>query len=68
MSSEYVRKRLDDACARAISIGSPTAKSVKSILQKGLEQLTLPLNEASDTEEKPTPIDYDNIRGPKYCH
>jgi transposase len=68
LSREYDRKRLDDACARAISIGSPTAKSVKSILQKGLEQLTLPLNEASDTEDKPTPIEHDNIRGPKYYH
>jgi hypothetical protein len=54
--------------ARAISIGSPTAKNVKSILQKYLEQLTLPLNEASDTEEKPTPIDHDNMCGPKYYH
>jgi len=68
LSREYNGKRLDDACARAISIGSPTAKSVKSILQKGLEQLTLPLNEASDTEEKPTAIEHDNIRGPKYYH
>jgi hypothetical protein len=53
---------------RAISIGSRTAKNVKSILQKDLEQLTLPLNEASDTEEKLTPIDHDNMCGPKYYH
>jgi hypothetical protein len=68
LSRQYDKQRLDDACARANSIGSPTVKSVRSILQKGLEQLALPLDDANDTQEKTTAIEHDNIRGPQYYH
>jgi transposase len=68
LSRQYDKQRLDDACARANSIGSPSVKSVRSILQKGLEQLALPLDEENDTQEKTTAIEHDNIRGPQYYH
>ena len=68
LSRKYDKQRLDAACARANRIGSPSVKSVRSILHKGLEQLALPLNEKNDTEVKPTAIEHDNIRGSQYYH
>lgn len=68
LSRKYDNQRLDGACARAASIGSPTVKSVRSILQRGLDQLALPLDEKNGTEETPADIKHDNIRGPQYYH
>jgi transposase len=57
------KTRLEAASARALAIGSPSYKSVKSILDHQLENH--PLYDPKSTEEHP-PIDHENIRGPEY--
>ncbi|OSM04781.1 putative integrase catalytic subunit [Magnetofaba australis IT-1] len=54
---------MDAACARALAIGGPTYKSVKSILQSNLDQQPLP-------ESDPTTpsIQHNNLRGAGYFH
>ena len=60
LARNYGDQRVEAACRRALVIGSPTYKSVASILRNGLDQTELPLdNEA-------TAIEHDNIRGPDY--
>jgi transposase len=54
-------ERLEAACARALAIQSPSYSSVKSILEKGLENQPLP-----KTAENTTIIEHPNIRGPEY--
>lgn len=61
LGKRYSPQRLENACARAISIKSYSYKSVDSILKKGLDKLPLQL----DQSEK-EPIDHNNIRGKKY--
>jgi len=68
LSRKYDKQRLDAACARANRIGSPSVKSVRSILHKGLEQLALPLDEKNETDARSTAIEHDNIRGSQYYH
>lgn len=68
LSKAYDAKRLDNACQRAIAIGSPSLKSIKSILQNGLDQLALPLAEEDNDNHKPLSNDHGNIRGPEYYH
>jgi transposase len=60
LSKGYGPGRLEAACARAISIGSPTYKSVLSILQTKLDQAptTMSLPEVG--------TDHPNIRGATY--
>lgn len=67
LSRQYDKHRLNAACERAVAIGSPSLKSVKSILKKGIDQLALPLD-STDTEEESRNEDHDNIRGPQYFH
>ncbi len=68
LSRNYDAQRLDKACERAMSIGSPNVRSVKSILQHGMDQLDPPLNESATHNESPSGDDHDNIRGPQYYH
>jgi transposase len=68
LSRQYDNQRLDSACERAITIGSPTVRSVKSILQKGIDQLALPLDTSPTSSEEASCDDHDNIRGPQYYH
>lgn len=60
LADRYGRERVDAACARALGIGSPSFKSVQSILKSGLDRT--PLLEPPARE----PIDHDNIRGASY--
>jgi transposase len=60
LADRYGRERVDAACARAVSIGSPSFKTVKSILKSGLDRA--PLFEPPAR----TAIDHDNIRGASY--
>ena len=60
LSKQYSNVRLEGAVLRALSIGAISYRSVKSILQKGLEQTTL----SFETSE-PTPT-HENIRGADY--
>ena len=60
LADKYGRERVDAACARAVSIGSPSFKTVQSILKSGLDRAPL--------FEPPArvAIDHDNIRGASY--
>jgi transposase len=51
--------RLNAACARALAAGALSYKSVKTILEKGLDQATL------EFEQRPMPV-HENVRGAEY--
>jgi len=59
----FGKARLEAACQRALALGSPTRRSVVSILEKGLENQ--PLGEPAAEAQLP---DHENIRGPAYYH
>jgi len=59
----YGATRLEAACERALLAGSPTRKSVLSILDNGLDKAPLP---AAETDETATA--HDNVRGASYYH
>jgi len=61
LAKHYGHKRFEMACNRAQQIGSLTTKSVRSILQRGLD----------DTSEEQVPVQvnlplHDNLRGSEY--
>ncbi len=60
LADRYGRDRVDAACARALRIGSPTAKSVTAILKNGLDR--------APPVEPPAraPIAHEHIRGARY--
>jgi transposase len=64
LEKPYSKKRLEAACARAVAIGATSYRSVRSILEKGLDKLPLPGSESEPT----TPISHQNIRGTDYYH
>jgi len=70
LSKQYDTARLNKACHRAVLIGSPRIKSIKSILKQGIEQLELPINDDASAEEKTgeEAACHENIRGPGYYH
>jgi transposase len=60
LADRFGRERVDAACARAVSIGSPTFKTVQAILKNSLDRAPL-------LEPPPrSAIEHDNIRGPSY--
>jgi transposase len=61
LGKRYSAERLEAACRRALKIGSCSYKSIESILKQGLDQTPLPT-----PAQAKTPVDHDNIRGPKY--
>jgi transposase len=61
LGKRYSKERLEAACYRALTLGATSYRSVKSILEKGLEQLELDL----DIPEKSAPL-HVNIRGAEY--
>jgi transposase len=62
LSDRYGPERLEAACARALRIGGTTYRSVKSILEHGLDQV--PLAEQQTTLQLPQ--DHPHLRGPEY--
>lgn len=68
LSRKYDKRRLNSACERAVAINAPHLKSIKSILQQGIDQLALPLDTPSTATEEQCCDDHDNIRGPQYFH
>ena len=68
LAKKYDRVRLEDACLRALEIGSPTRTSVESILKKGLDKK--PLNTAKDAELQDDLFlqDHENVRGSEAFH
>lgn len=60
LEKKYSKERLEDACKRALKFGGTTVKSVRSILEKGLDkQQVLPMEDTAN-------IDHENIRGRDY--
>jgi len=58
LADKYGEDRLEAACKRALEFSAVSYKSVKSILEKGLDRVAeMPAN--------PEPIQHDNIRGHK---
>lgn len=62
LGDRYGPERLEAACARALRIGGTTYRSVKSILEHGLDRA--PLAEEQTTLQLPK--DHPHIRGPEY--
>jgi transposase len=60
---KYSDARLEAACERALAIGSPTRRSVLSILAAGIDQKPL----AVEDPEWQLPL-HANVRGPTYYH
>lgn len=58
--------RLEQACTRALALGSPRRSSVASILKKGLENSSLP--ESIQEQRIQSILLHDNIRGPEHYH
>jgi transposase len=60
LANTYSHDRLEAACQRAVAIGGCSYKSIRSILEKGLDKQSLP-NTPNDTR-----IEHKNIRGQGY--
>ncbi len=60
----YSQARLEAACERALAIGSPSYRSVSSILKQGLDRHALAEDEPTQAE---LPL-HENVRGPGYYH
>jgi transposase len=63
LARSYGPERLEAACARAISIRSPTFRSVDAILKSGMDRQPLP----SKSTQTALPL-HENLRGPDYYH
>lgn len=63
LARQFGDARLEAACARALSIRSPTYRSVNSILAAGLDHQQVP----AEPTQASLPL-HDNVRGPDYYH
>jgi transposase len=63
LSKRYGTDRLEAACARALTIGSPKRQTIKSILEAGLDQHV----DLFPTADTPMPT-HGNVRGAGYYH
>jgi len=61
LGETYGTDRLEAACRRALAIQSPSYRSVKSILENGLDHEPL-----STQSSEPPPIEHVNVRGADY--
>lgn len=67
-AKKYGRDRLNNACARALHINSPTRRSVESILSKGIDKIP-PTSHANVKAQEDLFLDeHENLRGEKYYH
>lgn len=64
LSRNYEAARLDKACERALTIGATTVRSVKSILEKSMDQL----DDTPIQTRESTCNEHDNVRGENYYH
>ena len=62
LAKRFSQPRLEAACERALGLGTVNYRSVHSILEKGLDQVT-----ASEPQGGELPR-HDNVRGPDYYH
>ena len=63
LARQFGDARLEAACARALSIRSPTYRSVNSILGAGLDRQQV----SAEPTQASLPL-HDNVRGPDYYH
>lgn len=63
LARQFGDARLEAACARALSIRSPTYRSVNSILAAGLDRQQV----SAEPTQASLPL-HDNVRGPDYYH
>jgi transposase len=61
LAKRFGSTRLEAACQRAMVLGSPTRRSVVSLLEQGLDQQPLPETAATQPS-----LLHENIRGPGY--
>lgn len=59
----YGDERLEAACARALTLGSHSYKSIESILKHRLDEQAL-----IEPSDRALPDDHANVRGPAYYH
>lgn len=63
LARQFGDARLEAACARALSIRSPTYRSIHSILAAGLDRQSV-----SATPAQGSMPHHENVRGPGYYH
>lgn len=63
LARTYDKTRLEAACARAVHIGALSRRSVKSILEAGLDRQPLPTTDALWHAPE-----HENVRGSEYYH
>ena len=61
LSKQYTSERVENACKRAIAVDVYNYRSVKSILQKGLDKVAY-----LDEHKEAKPVEHANIRGGEY--
>jgi hypothetical protein len=62
LTKRYGHERLTDACQRALALGSPSYRTVESILKTGQDRLPL-----SNTRPlPPARFEHENVRGAAY--
>jgi transposase len=61
LSQQYGPARMEAAARRAVALGACTYQSLKSILERQLDRLSLETPAAT-----PAPVEHDNLRGPDY--
>lgn len=67
LSKQYTPERVESACKRALAVEACNYRSVKSILQSGLDKVAYQEHsESSRTDKKIKPIEHTNIRGREY--
>jgi hypothetical protein len=62
LGDKYGKDRLESACTRALEVNAVNYRSVKNILNTGLDKT----RKAKTTTEEHQPITHENIRGPEY--
>jgi hypothetical protein len=67
-AKKYGRDRLNNACARALHINSPTRRSVESILSKGIDRIPPTSHSNAQSQEDLFLDEHENLRGEKYYH
>ncbi len=62
MAKKCGNERMELACGRALKLQAISYRSVKNILEKGLERAEIP----QDAEEQCLPLLHENVRGSEY--